>query len=1126
MRKLYTLVALLVLSATAAFAQCPPANKCAFTVYMTDFYGDAWNGGSVVLQQKVAGTWTSMDTIAYTCPGGAVNCTGQNGAVPNANSTAVVMLCQNDSVRVRILAAGAYPDEMGLYVKNVAGNTIFTQAPVTTLTPTTAANYVYGKFVTTACFISSCPLTASPTIGNQTSCGPAPVTFTATWSNPNYSMMWVAANGSTIGSGASFTTPAITASTTVSGRLITDDNTKGRVSGGPSTALFAASTTVGYTAAPAGNFTNYTGLAVTTPMTWDSTTVRVFPTANGGTVNFRIRVYERKGKITTGLNGGALLYTSAPISAVNSGTTPANIKVPVGLAFAPGRYLINIEQLAGTTAVMYRSTALPTGHTYPYNLAGLGQVDSVNLATQTRAYYFFDWKMSEACMGPIVTANATFAPLPSTAMPYTVDFNTGVPCTWTTAATSGALWAPKTFYGTASSINGTPFVMVDDDAAGSTTITSNSVLQSPSINAAGYDTLYVEFKQYYRSLTGQKGYVEVLNAAGAWVKIDSMVATSGSWTAPATKKYNVTAYQGAAFKARLRFNDGGTYGWYWAVDDFKVYGTLAPTGNVRMHLVTDLYGSEVSYKITNATTGVVYKVGGPYTDLSTYSVAAATKIDTISLPLSGTYKFKITDSYGDGLVDGTNTGWYRLDNLCSWGNKLILQDTGNFPYDPGAATALIPSYDSTIFTMNCSQPATYVVRVNMNQQTVSTNGVHIAGNFQGWNPGSTPMLDPDGDGIYEYTINTTVGTALSYKFINGNTWANAEGLGATTGSCVANDGSGNYNRAFTVAAPTGTAALVCFGSCSDCQAWVTFNVNMNKYAGSFTTAYVSGTFNNWSGNSNPMSDADGDGIWTASFPLNAGLIEYKFSLDNWATSEQLVAGTVCTMTTGGFTNRKYTVTYAYDTLDVVCYAKCENCTNSITLKVDMSRAGGVSADGVHVAGNFQGWNPSATAMTLDTGLVYTVTVEAPLNSTMNFKYINGNTWGGAESLNAGTGACAVNDGSGNYNRELVLTNNDTVLPVICFSRCVVCGLSLDEAMGSVNVYPNPTAGVFTVERGVVYGDVDVQVVNLQGQAVISTVWNDGLNTLRLDGSDLPEGVYFVRLTTDQGSSAIRIAVQH
>ena len=129
MRKLYTFVALLVLSATAAFAQCPPANKCAFTVYMTDSYGDAWNGGSVVLQQKVAGTWTSMDTIAYTCPGGASFCSGQNGATPNANSTAVVMLCQNDSVRVQILAAGAYPDEMGLSVKNSAGNTSFRRTP-------------------------------------------------------------------------------------------------------------------------------------------------------------------------------------------------------------------------------------------------------------------------------------------------------------------------------------------------------------------------------------------------------------------------------------------------------------------------------------------------------------------------------------------------------------------------------------------------------------------------------------------------------------------------------------------------------------------------------------------------------------------------------------------------------------------------------------------------------------------------------------------------------------------------------------------------------------------------------------------------------------------------------------
>ena len=43
---------------------------------------------------------------------------------------------------------------------------------------------------------------------------------------------------------------------------MTDDNTKGRVSGGPSSALFAASTTVGYTTAPAGNFDAIDGAPV------------------------------------------------------------------------------------------------------------------------------------------------------------------------------------------------------------------------------------------------------------------------------------------------------------------------------------------------------------------------------------------------------------------------------------------------------------------------------------------------------------------------------------------------------------------------------------------------------------------------------------------------------------------------------------------------------------------------------------------------------------------------------------------------------------------------------------------------------------------------------------------------
>ena len=48
----------------------------------------------------------------------------------------------------------------------------------------------------------------------------------------------------------------------------------------------------------------------------------------------------------------------------------------------------------------------------------------------------------------------------------------------------------------------------------------------------------------------------------------------------------------------------------------------------------------------------------------------------------------------------------------------------------------------------------------------------------------------------------------------------------------------------------------------------------------------------------------------------------------WGASEQLTAGDACTITTGGFTNRAYTVANN-DTLDVACWALCTDCPNGI-----------------------------------------------------------------------------------------------------------------------------------------------------------------------------------------------------
>ena len=95
-------------------------------------------------------------------------------------------------------------------------------------------------------------------------------------------------------------------------------------------------------------------------------------------------------------------------------------------------------------------------------------------------------------------------------------------------------------------------------------------------------------------------------------------------------------------------------------------------------------------------------------------------------------------------------------------------------------------------------------QVDMSHVTISPNGVHIAGTFQGWNPSSTPLTDMGG-GIYSVTVSLTVGTKIQYKFYNGNTSGTGE---ITFGPCAY-----RTNRLYTVPSSSATVGPVCFGYC-------------------------------------------------------------------------------------------------------------------------------------------------------------------------------------------------------------------------------------------------------------------------------------------------------------------------
>jgi hypothetical protein len=105
-------------------------------------------------------------------------------------------------------------------------------------------------------------------------------------------------------------------------------------------------------------------------------------------------------------------------------------------------------------------------------------------------------------------------------------------------------------------------------------------------------------------------------------------------------------------------------------------------------------------------------------------------------------------------------------------------------------------------------------RVNMRNEIVSNNNVHIVGDFQNWNYAATTMYSFDGQ-MYEYIAYVDSGNQF-YRFVNGNTMANAETVPLP---CVTNN-SRVYWAEMDIIMNT-----VCFGACTEC-----LNVGINENA--------------------------------------------------------------------------------------------------------------------------------------------------------------------------------------------------------------------------------------------------------------------------------------------------------
>ena len=412
--------------------------------------------------------------------------------------------------------------------------------------------------------------------------------------------------------------------------------------------------------------------------------------------------------------------------------------------------------------------------------------------------------------------------------------------------------------------------------------------------------------------------------------------------------------------------------------------------------------------------------------------------------------FSLTDADGDQIWEGTANiaagsyeykftadNWALQESLIP--GSSCTMTTGNFTNRTLVVTGdvVLPVVCWGACVDCASAPAFYDVtfQVDMNGQTGFTTP-EVNGSFNGWCGSCNPLADANGDGIWSTTITLQQGN-YEYKFSYDN-WAGQESLPVGSPCTMT---TGNFtNRVLTL---TQDVVLnpVCFGSCAACGVNtgpfnVTFSLDMSEVGFAFGTPEINGEFNNWCGNCAAMSDLNGDNIWTLTIPLQAGSYEYKFSYDNWAGQESLAAGSTCTSTLDGFTNRVIEVSGPSE-LGTVCWESCAACGiqpvyYNVEFQVDMQNVTGVTS--VEIISDFNGWCSNCLVLSDDNADgIWTGTASLEAGS-YEFKYTyNGGTV--VETLAEGS-ACTITTGAFT-NRSLTVTGDVSLNPV-CWESCASC----------------------------------------------------------------------------------------
>lgn len=405
-------------------------------------------------------------------------------------------------------------------------------------------------------------------------------------------------------------------------------------------------------------------------------------------------------------------------------------------------------------------------------------------------------------------------------------------------------------------------------------------------------------------------------------------------------------------------------------------------------------------------------------------------------------------------------------------------------------------------------------KVDMALQTVSANGVHVAGNFQNpnWVPSATRLYNVNSQkvSLYERIVYVASGT-YEYKFLNDNDWPGGESVPS---ACQV--GGGNSNRQIIVSGAT-VIPEVCFSMCTACptapvtQYSFTIRVDMQNHAkcNTFTTVDIAGPLNGWGGGD--TLTAIGNNIYEITLMVDSGEVEFKFRDITSGTNWEGAANRIYVL------SQNDTAEFCYNVNGVGTCSPIPDDAD-ITFRVDFSQAGVTPAVDIWLIGDFTGYQANAIKMNpvLTSPGLYETIVQDFCPGSLFYKFVNGDLTNSANEENSGLDtSCAVPNGLGGYNRFFQRTNNNPVVLQYVFNTCNKLTIGVEEnQLEAIAIYPNPMRDFTIVNVG--EGNNTILIMDLTGK-VVRQIGNAN-GQVAIERNTLTSGMYIMHVVNSKGES--------